>query len=144
MSILIDKRHLDLDLHYNTEKIPEYLCENCGIIVVSKQFLKCYMVTKHSENVTTYQCNKCPTTCNRPDNMRCHMKKHPGQTHTPKTVIYEIKQMSPEPSPKTQSPKTTTPILTRPDFNQPTSSNDYIPVIPKAKPKANTMEIDTH
>ena len=49
LSILIDKRHLDLDLHNNTEKIPEYLCENCGIIVGSKQSLKCHMVTKHSE-----------------------------------------------------------------------------------------------
>ena len=27
LSILIDKRHLDLDLYYSTEKIPEYLCE---------------------------------------------------------------------------------------------------------------------
>ena len=53
LSILIDKRHLDLDLHYSTEKIPEYLCENCGIMVRSKQSLKCHMVVKHPEKVTT-------------------------------------------------------------------------------------------
>ena len=51
-------------------------------------------------------------------------------TNTPKTVIYEIKQMSPESWPKRQPtkkpPKTTTPVSTRPCFNQPTSSNDYI------------------
>ena len=89
LSILINQRHLDLDLHYNTEKIPEYLCENCGKIVGSKQSLKCHIVTKHSEKVTTYQCSKCLTTCNRLDNMRCHIKKHPGQTITPKIVMYE-------------------------------------------------------
>ena len=54
LSILINKRHLDLDLHYNTEKIPEYLCGNCGIIVGSKQFLKHHMVTNHSKKVTKY------------------------------------------------------------------------------------------
>ena len=100
LSILINKRHLDLDLHYNTEKIPEYLCKNCGIMVGFKQSLKCHMVAKHSEKVTTYQYSRCPTTCNRHDNIRCHIKKHPGQTSTPKTVMYEIKQMSPEPWPK--------------------------------------------
>ena len=128
LSSLIDKRHLDLDLHYSTEKIPEYLCENHGIMVGSKQSLKYHMVTKHSEKVTTYQCSRRPTTCNRCDNIRWHIKKHPGQTNTPKTVMYEIKQMSPEPWPKRQipTPKTTTPVLTRPYFNQPTSSNDYI------------------
>ena len=125
-SILIDKRHLDFDLYY-TEKATEYLCENCGIILGSKQALKCHMVTKHSEKVTTYQCSKCLTTCNRLDNMRCHIKKHPGQTNTPKTVMYEIKQMSPEPRPKRLTTKTkTTPVITRPYFNQPISSNDYI------------------
>ena len=77
-SILIDERHLDFNLYY-TEKTPEYLCENCGVILRSKLALKCHMVTKHSEKVTTYQCSKCPTTSNRLDNMRCHIKKHPGQ-----------------------------------------------------------------
>ena len=104
-----------------------YLCENCGIMLGSKQVLKHHMVTKHSEKVTTYQCSKWPTTCNRLDNMRCHIKKHPGQTNTPKTVMYEIKQMSPEPWPKKLTTKTKrTLITTRPYFNQPTSSNDYI------------------
>ena len=66
------------------------------------------MVTKHSDKVMTYQCSKCPTTCNRLDNMRCHIKKHPGQTITPKTIMYEIKEMSPEPSrPKRQMKKMT-------------------------------------
>ena len=65
-SILIDKRHLDFNLYY-TEKTPEYLCENCGAILGSKQALKCHMVTKQSEKVTTYQCRKCPMTCNRLD-----------------------------------------------------------------------------
>ena len=94
----------------------------------SKQALKCQMVTKHSEKVATYQCSKCPTTCNRLDNMRCHITKHCGQTNTPKTVMYEIKQMSPESlRPKIQIMKTkTTPVITRPYFNQPTSSNEYI------------------
>ena len=77
-SILIDKRHLDFNLYY-TKKIPEYLCENCGVILGSKQAPKCHLVTKHSGKVMTYQCSKCPTTCNRLDNMRCHIKKHPGQ-----------------------------------------------------------------
>ena len=83
LSILIDKRHLDLDLHAS-EKIPEYLCENCGIVVGSKQSLKHHMLTKHAEKVTTYQCNRCLATCNRLDNKRHHIKKHPGQTNTPK------------------------------------------------------------
>ena len=126
-SILIDKRHLDFDLYY-TEKTPEYLCENCGVILGSKQALKHHMVTKHSEKVMTYQCSKYPATCNRLDNMRCHIKKHPGQTNTPKTVKYRIKQMSPEPlRPNRQTKKIkTTPVITRPYFNQPTSANDYI------------------
>ena len=80
LSILIDKRQLDLDLHYGTEKIPEYLCKNCGIMVGSKQSLKHHMVVKHSEKVTTYQCSRCLNTCNRLNNIRCHIKKHPGQT----------------------------------------------------------------
>ena len=96
-SILIDERCLEFNLYY-TEKIPEYLCENCGVNLRSKQALKCHMVTKHSEKVTTYQCSKCVTTCNRLYNMRCHIKKHPGEMDTPRTVMYEIKQMSPEPT----------------------------------------------
>ena len=126
-SILIDKRHLDFNLYY-TEKTPEYLCENCGVIMGSKLALKCHMVTKHSEKAMIYQCSKCLTTCSRLDNMRCHIKKHLGQTNTPKTVMFEIKQMSPEPPrPKRQTRKTkTTPVITRPYFNQATRSNDYI------------------
>ena len=126
-SILVDRRDLDFDLYY-TEKTTEYLCENCGVILGSKQALKCHMVIKHSEKVMTYQCSKCPTTCNRLDNMRHHIKKHPGQTTTPKTIMYEIKQMSPEPSrPRRQIRKTnTTPVITKPYFSQPINSNDYI------------------
>ena len=96
LSILSDKRHPEFNLYY-TEKTPEYLCENCGTILTSKQALKCHMVTKHSEKVTTYQCSKCNMTCNRLDNMRCHIRKHPGPMTTPKIVTYEIKQMSPKP-----------------------------------------------
>ena len=104
-SILSDNGPSNYNLYY-TEKIPEYLCENCGIILGSKQTLKCHMVTKHSEKVTTYHCSKCPTICNRLDNIRRHIKKHPGQTDTPKTIMYEIKQMSPEPQrPKRQQIK---------------------------------------
>ena len=102
LSILIDNRHLDLqEVVFNTEKAPEFLCENFGVILSSKQSLKCHMVLKYSEKVTTYQCSKCPTTCNRLDNIRRHIRKHPDQTNTPKTVMYEIKQMSPEPEPMT-------------------------------------------
>ena len=89
-SILFDKEPSNFNLYY-TEKMPEYLCENCGIILGSKQTLKSHMVTKHSEKVTTYHCSKCLTICNRLDNMRRHIKKHPGQTDTPKTIMYEIK-----------------------------------------------------
>ena len=111
-SILIEKGPLNFNLYY-TEKTPEYLCENCGVILGSKQALKCHMVTKHSEKVTTYQCSKCLTTCNRFDNMRRHIKKCPGQTDTPKTIMYEIKQMFPEPQrPKRQRKKS--PITTKP------------------------------
>ena len=121
-SILIKKRHLDFNLYY-TGKTPEYLCENCGAILGSKQALKCHMVTKHSEKVTTYQCSKCPTTCNRLDNMRCHIKKHPGPTITPKTIMYEMKQMSPEPSrPRRQK----TPMITKPYLTPPSNPDDYI------------------
>ena len=38
-SILFDKGPLNFNLYY-TEKTPEYLCENCGIILGSKQTLK--------------------------------------------------------------------------------------------------------
>ena len=124
-SISIDKRHLKLDLYY-TEKTLEYLCENCGVILGSKQALKCDMLTKHSEKVMTYQCSKCPTTCNRLDNMRCHIKKHPGQTDTPKTIMYEIKQMSPEPKRLNRQTKKTSPITTKPYLNRPIDTKDYI------------------
>ena len=119
-SILNYNKELDFNLYY-TEKPPEYLCENCGTILASKQALKCHMVTKHSEKVTTYQCSKCNTTCNRLDNMRCHIRKHPGSTITPKMITYEIKQMSPEPSrPRRQK------ITTRPYLNQPHNTDNYI------------------
>ena len=111
-SILSNKRHLEFNLYY-TEKTPEYLCENCGTILASKQALKCHMVTKHSEKVTTYQCSKYPMTCNRLDNMRCHIRKHPGPMTTPKIVTYEIKQMSPEP-PRPRRQLTTKPYLSEP------------------------------
>ena len=42
--------HIDL---YYTEKTPEYLCENYGVILGSKQALKRHLVTKHSEKVMT-------------------------------------------------------------------------------------------
>ena len=105
-SILFDKGPLNFNLYY-TEKTPEYLCEKCGVILGSKQALKHNMVAKHSEKVTTYQCSKCLTTCNRLDNMRRHVKKHPGQTDTPKTIMYEIQHMSTEPQrPKGQRQRT--------------------------------------
>ena len=90
-SILRDNRQSDFNLYY-TEKPPGFLYENCGTILASKQALKCHMVTKHSEKVTTYQCSKCNTTCNRLDNMRYHIRKHPGPTTTSKIVSYEIKR----------------------------------------------------
>ena len=106
--------------------MPEYLCENCGIILGSKQTLKHHMVTKHSEKVTTYHCSKCPTICNRLDSMRRHIKKHPCQTDTPKTIMYEIKQMSPDlQRPKRQQRKNS-PIMTRPYLNSPINMNDYL------------------
>ena len=70
--MLFDKGPLNFNLYY-TEKTPEYLCENCGVILGSKQALKHHTVTKYSEKVMTYQCSKCPTTCNRLDNMRRHI-----------------------------------------------------------------------
>ena len=67
ISTLIDKRHLDLskEVGYNIEKVSVFLCEHCGVILSTKQSLKHDMVIIHSEIVTTYQCNKYPTTCNR-------------------------------------------------------------------------------
>ena len=124
-SILFDNGPSNFNLYY-TEKTPEYLCENCGIILGSKQALKCHMVTKHPEKVTTYHCSKCLTICNRLDNRRRHIKKHPGQTDTPKTIMYEIKQMSPEPQRPKRQLKKKTPITTRPYLNNPVNSNDYI------------------
>ena len=57
--------------------------------------------------------------------MRRHIKKHPGQTDTPKTIMYEIKQMSPEPQrPNRQRKKF--PITTKPYPNSPTNTNDYL------------------
>ena len=85
LSILKDNKQSDFTLYY-TEKPPELLCKVCGTILNSKQALKRHIVTKHSEKVTTYQCSKCNTTCNRLDNMRCHIRKHPGQTTTPKII----------------------------------------------------------
>ena len=86
------------------------------------------MVTKHSEKVTIYHCSKCLTICNRVDNMRRHIKKHPGQTDTHKTVMYEIKQMSLEPQRPTrqQTKRKNSPMTTRPYLNNPINSNDYI------------------
>ena len=106
--------------------MPEYLCENCGIILGSKQTLKCHMVTKHIEKVTTYHCSKCPTICNRLDNMRRHIKKHPGQTDTPKTIMYEKKQMSPEPQRPKRQKRKNSPITTRPYLSSPINTNDYL------------------
>ena len=58
ISILIDKKHFDLkEVEYTIEKAPEFLCEHCGIILSSKQSLKCHIVVKYSEKATTYQCS---------------------------------------------------------------------------------------
>ena len=124
-SILIDQRCLDFNLYY-TEKTPEYLCENCGVILCPKQALKCHMVTKHSEKVMTYQCSKCPMTCNRLDNMRCHIKNI-----LDKEIPQELSCMRSNRCPQSQQrPKRqkskTTPVITRPYFNPPTSSNEYV------------------
>ena len=75
LGILVHKRHLHLskEVGYNIEKAPEFLCEHCGVILTTKQSLKCHMVKIHSEKVTTYQCSKWPTTCNRLDNMKRHV-----------------------------------------------------------------------
>ena len=78
-SILFDNGPSNFNLCY-TEKTPEYLCEHCGAILGSKQTLKHHMVTKHSEKVTTYHCSKCPTICNRLDNMRRHINIQAKQT----------------------------------------------------------------
>ena len=42
LSILIDKRHLDLskEVGYNIEKAQKFLCEHCGVILSTKQSLK--------------------------------------------------------------------------------------------------------
>ena len=58
--------------------------------------------------------------------MRCHIKKHPRQTDTHKTVMYEIKQMSPEPHRPKRQTKNTSPLTTKPYFNKMTSTKDYI------------------
>ena len=130
LSILIDKGHLDISkmVGYNIEKAPEFLCEHCGIILSTKQYLKCPIVIRHSEKVTTSQCGICPATCNRLDNIRRHVRKHSGQTSIPKTVMYEIKEMSPEPAmPKRPRPMPKkTPLSMRPHFNGPMSTNAYI------------------
>ena len=52
--------------------------------------------------ITTYQCRKCLTTCNTLDNIGRHITKHPGQTNTQKTLMYEIKEISPEPNSQKQ------------------------------------------
>ena len=117
LSILIDKRQIDLEIGY-IMKTPTLLGGYCGTILSTKQSLKHHMVVRHSEKVTTYQCSKCLTTRNRLDNIRRHNRKHPGQTNTPKTVMYEIKERSPEPEPKRSRliPNTTTrtSLITRP------------------------------
>ena len=71
LSTVIDKTHLDLSMKvgYNIE-VLEFLCEHCGIILSTKQSHKHHMVIKHSEKVSSHQCSKCPTTCNRLDNIR--------------------------------------------------------------------------
>ena len=125
LSILKGSREPDFNLYY-TEKLPEFLCENCGTILASKQALKHHMVTKHSEKVTTYQYSKCNTTCNRLDKMRCHIRKHPGPTTTPKIVSYEIKQMSPEPRRPRRQPKQPRPLFTRPYLSKPHTPDDYV------------------
>ena len=120
LSTLKDNKQSDFTLYY-TEKPPELLCKVCGTILNSKQALKRHIVTKHSEKVTTYQCSKCNTTSNRLDNMRCHIRKHPGQTTPPKIISYEIKQMSPEPSrPRRHKFKT------KPYINEPKTPTDYV------------------
>ena len=59
--------------------------------------------------------------CNRLDNMRCHIRKHSGPTTTPKIIIYEIKEMSPEPSrPRRHR------FNTRPYLSKPKNSVDYV------------------
>ena len=89
ISILIDKRHLDLqEVGYNMENAPKFLCENCGVILSEKSYGH-----ETFRKVTTYQCSKCLTTCNRLDNIRRQIRKHTAQTNTPKTVMYEVKQM---------------------------------------------------
>ena len=107
LSILIDKRHPDLskEVGHNIGKALEFLCEHCGVIFSTKQSLKYNMVIIHLEKVTSYQGSKCPTLCNRLDNIRRHVRKHSGHTIAPKTVMYEIKEMSPEPiAPKRPRP----------------------------------------
>ena len=115
-------------------------CELCGVILSTKQSLKCHMTTIHSEKVTSYQCSKCLTTCNRLDNISRHVtNKHSGQTSTPKTVMYEMKERSPEPTvPKRPRPMSKkTPLPMRPYCNEPLSTSDYIYqqiLKPKQKP----------
>ena len=121
LSILKGNKLLDFTLYY-TEKPPELLCEVCSIILASKQALKRHIITKHSKKVTTYHCSKCNTTCNRLDNMRCHIRKHPGPTTTPKIISYEIKKMSPE----TSRPRKHRPITTRPYLSEPKTPEDYV------------------
>ena len=124
-SILKGNREPDFNLYY-TEKPPEFLCENCGTILASKQALKCHMLTKHSEKVTAYQCSKCNTMCNRLDNMRHHIRKHPGPTTTPKIVSYEIKQMFPEPRRPRRQPRQPRPLITQPYLSEPHTPDDYV------------------
>ena len=71
VSILIDKRHLDLskELGYNIKKALEFLCEHYGVILSTKHSLKHHMVIIHLEKVISYQCSKCLITCNRLDSI---------------------------------------------------------------------------
>ena len=95
-SILIDKRQIDLEEGYNM-KTPTLLCEYCAINTLHRTILEMSYGSETFRKSHYLQCSKCPTPCNRLDNIRRHIRKHPGQTNTPKTVMYEIKEMSPEP-----------------------------------------------
>ena len=58
--------------------------------------------------------------------MRKHIKKHPGQKDTPKTIMYEIKQMCPKPQRPKRQKRKNSPITTRPYLNSPINMNDYL------------------
>ena len=89
-SILIDKRHIDLEVGYNTEKISILLCEYCGKTLSTKQSMKHHMLVKHSEKVMTYRCSKCPTTCNRLVDIRRHIRKQSIPIENRVLLTYKI------------------------------------------------------